>query len=519
MRRRATTVWLAAAVPVLAGVSGAGEVVHLLQGTHPSDGFGAQVAGPGDLDGDGVPDVLVAWHLGASTKFSAHSGADASALYVWDVPYLPSGPVVDGAGDFDADGFADAVLREGPHVSVRSGKTGAPLLTDAAPAMSVARGGDLDQDGFDDVLIGGSGEVVARAGPVGAILRVFPGLGLPAETLGRSCDSAGDFDGDGWLDVVAGAPFAGSGPYQDGYAAVFSGLDASLRFVWLAPEKGFALDVAGIGDVNGDGRDDVAVNVDHGVNSVDTNRTYVYAGPAADPLFVLSDPIHRGIGRSISPAGDVDGDGRPDVLIGGYNAFDDAGAARVCSGRTGATLLEWLGTTPKERVGSGVALVGDLDGNATSEIVVGAPDVSGTAPGHAFVLSDCVPFLVHAYGAGCPGAGGFVPALDVDLCPIPGGVARLRLVDAAGGAPALVLVGSAAAALPLGGGCSLLLQPVLFLLPVTLGGAGAGAGSLLVDVPLPPGIAPGQLFLQAFVLDPASPVGTSSSNGISVTVP
>ncbi|MBI4881556.1 MAG: VCBS repeat-containing protein [Planctomycetes bacterium] len=504
-------------VAAAAGTAAGQEVVYSFQGTAPDDWFGKCVAGPGDLNGDGVADVLVDTATYPSTV-TAFSGADGSILYAWTSPFSSyDDTTMCGAGDVDADGFADVVIRELQHVKVYSGKNG--LLLHALPAQgaTVAAGGDLDQDGFDDVLVGGVGTVTAFSGYDGSVLRVLPGLGLPYDNFGVSVASAGDFNGDGWLDVVGGAPDAGAPPFDYGYAAVLSGKDAAVLFVWFGMYRHFGLAVAGVGDVDGDGRDDVAVNE---VPSSQT-FTYVFAGLSAAPLFTFFDPARPRLGDSIAGGGDVDGDGVPDVLLGGYGNGDWPGAVRVHSGKTGMPILERFGTAALERLGASVAFAGDLDGNGLFEVIAGAPAASAVppVPGHALVLSNCAAFLVAAYGAGCPGAGGFIPAIDLDGCPMAAGSVHFRLTGGAGGAPALLLIGVAPASLPAGGGCTLLLQPVLAALPLVLAGSQPGEGEAQLDATLPPALAPGKITMQAFVLDAASPIGAAASNGLEVTVP
>ena len=124
------------------------------------------------------------------------------------------------------------------------------------------------------------------------------------------------------------------------------------------------------------------------------------------------------------------------------------------------------------------------------------------------------------YGTGCPGTGGYVPHLSLDICPVAGSPVQLTLSNALGGASAYIFMGlgPGSASMP-GTGCTLNVAP---LLPITvilpMGGSGPGAGSLVIGAVLPPNTVGATVTLQFFVADPGVPHGFSNSNGVTMAV-
>ena len=127
-----------------------------------------------------------------------------------------------------------------------------------------------------------------------------------------------------------------------------------------------------------------------------------------------------------------------------------------------------------------------------------------------------------AYGFGCPGSGGFVPALSARGCASPGGFLTLLVEDALGGSTsAAFVVGAGPTNIQVGGGCGVLIQlGGSFVVPFALTGLPVhGQGRATVPVFIPPTILPGtSLALQAAILDPASPFQWAASNGLSLTI-
>jgi hypothetical protein len=125
------------------------------------------------------------------------------------------------------------------------------------------------------------------------------------------------------------------------------------------------------------------------------------------------------------------------------------------------------------------------------------------------------------YGIGCAGSGGFTPVLSLAGCAEPGEIVALGLTQGLGGAAAWLLFGTGSATLPLPGGCTLLIDPLLpaVLGPVGLSGSVPGSGQFVVSGSVPLGAGTGTITIQAFVIDPGVPAGYSGSNGVVLTVP
>lgn len=125
-----------------------------------------------------------------------------------------------------------------------------------------------------------------------------------------------------------------------------------------------------------------------------------------------------------------------------------------------------------------------------------------------------------AYGVGCPGSGGFVPALDAPLKPIAGAQFDLEVTNGLGGAPCFFFFGLGQTATPIGlSGCSLWIAPILPpSITVPLAGSGAGNGTLVLSGTMP--IVPvGTTFtMQAFMADPGVPHGFTATNGLLLVV-
>jgi len=153
-----------------------------------------------------------------------------------------------------------------------------------------------------------------------------------------------------------------------------------------------------------------------------------------------------------------------------------------------------------------------------------AADVTGGSFAHdaGFVRGICGG-TIETYGAGCPGSGGFVPAFSMSGCPSTGYDLVFEFSGGLGNSFASVFLGLGEGNLPLGGGCSLLVNPLLpgIISPLPLFGVGAGNGELTLPVTVPQAV-PAILLpvtMQALVADPGAPSGTgfSATNGVKLT--
>jgi hypothetical protein len=121
-----------------------------------------------------------------------------------------------------------------------------------------------------------------------------------------------------------------------------------------------------------------------------------------------------------------------------------------------------------------------------------------------------------AYGTGCPGSGGFTPTLSLDGCFRAGGTATLDIQAGLGGATALILFGASPVSLAMPGPCTLLVAPLPSVLSLTLGGSGAGQGSLSVPSALPADLGRVTFYMQAFTQDNGVFQGYANSNGLEI---
>ncbi len=499
---------------------------------------GQAVGGGADVDGDGVPDVVVG-STGAG-RVDVLSGVDFTVLrtHLAPSPNLGTfGRAVDLVGDVDGDGRGDVAVATPTAgtgeeaVAVFSGQTGAALHSFTGHAefggygRSVSGAGDVDGDGRADVLIGSwsllgadKGEVELRSGATGAILYQWQGLSL-GETLGTSVSEAGDVDGDGFLDLAAGgAGLAPTSLPHAGVAEVYSGKDGSRLHRWFGSVEGqeFGRAVGGGGDLDGDGFDDVVVGSPGG-GTFGRGMVEFFTGGAGAATFAREGTFFSSnYGLAVAIVGDANGDGSADVAVGDPDASFSPGV-QLLSGSDGSILASVHNELAFDRTGQSVSAVGDLDGDGLAEFAFGASRKSvGGVPlgGEAVVMGLCARYL--PFGEGCS-TSTYVPALAVTGCPGAGGSGALEIRHAPGGSTAFLLFGTGAGSTALEG-CEFLLTglaPVVVALP--LGGAGQGSGEIAVPVTLPAVVAPATFTMQAVVVDDTLPLSTT--NGLEVTLP
>jgi len=395
--------------------------------------FGYQVTTAGDVNGDGFSDVAVAdpnWDDGQSLEGKVWVYLGEARRDPGNDDWIGEANQVGGnfgsalaTGDWNGDGYDDLAAGayfvdngqsdEGmafAYYGGADGISGAPdwsADSDQANALyggAIANAGDVNGDGFEDLLVSAvnwdNGQT--NEGRVWMYLGSAGGLGGAAWTreldqagawFGWSISTAGDVNGDGYADVIVGAPRYESGALSsEGGAFLYlgspGGLAASHAWSYVGGEAGAELGyaVGCAGDVNGDGYSDVlvgAVDADHG--QVDEGVVYVFhggaAGLAATPAMLLeANQAGASFGASVAGAGDVNGDGYSDVIVGSptySNGASTEGLARVYRGSasglltTGTWNLE--GGQSGARRGECVRSAGDVNGDGRSDVLVGTP--------------------------------------------------------------------------------------------------------------------------------------------------
>ncbi|MBN1424371.1 FG-GAP repeat protein [Candidatus Fermentibacteria bacterium] len=248
---------------------------------------------------------------------------------------------------------------------VGSGTSGDSLLTffGAHPGFgkSVSIAADANEDGLEDLLVGAgglytgcavTGEAYVLSASDGAVLLTLASANPEsAGTFGYSVSGEANADGSGPPDILVGAPREDGGAVDAGRVYLFSGSDASLVNTLLSPtsEAGgqFGFCLASIGDVNGDGLDDILIGAPYeDGGAVDAGRAYVFSGTGALLATLESpDPEPDGLfGYSLDGLGDTNGDGSPDFAIGA--PYEDGGAVDA-----GRVYVYSGGTVPVELAG------------------------------------------------------------------------------------------------------------------------------------------------------------------------
>lgn len=393
-------------------------------GTETEAWFALEVAS-GDFDGNGADDLAI----GAS-----EAGDTTGNITIVDGPWTGTGSGdhrLDGgygdylgssliSADLDDDGIDDLVaglpmlIRQegGLRVFLGAGRsTWSTVSPDYAYdadeefggglGFALADAGDLSGDGFDDVLVGARSNGGAGEGAVGLLLGGAAGsIGLgdiwltgesSSEQAGFTVAGGQDLDGDGVVDFVVGTGNSGLTYVVFGPITESAGLgDADVVM-----SEGYNAVIAIPGDLTGDGRPDVAM----GTSSAAAAFVFEIVGAASmtvsDATATFTGDSGSYAGFSIAGAGDVNGDGRPDLLVGAPG-FDPslAGSAYLLLAPLTANrdLADADGVLQGEGFGDlagySVAGAGDVDADGYADIVIGAPhnDAGATDGGAAYLL-------------------------------------------------------------------------------------------------------------------------------------
>ncbi len=514
-------------------------VLETFEGESSGDLFGWVSSPVPDVNGDGAQEVLVsatgvANSAGRIYLYSGKTGAELFRV-TGAASGARLGAAVRDAGDVNGDGVADVIAGAPGFAAVPgqafvySGVDGSELLPLQSGGPSAAFGsavtgiGDVNGDGFGDVAVGGpnagsggagAGKIWVFSGLDGALLWSLVGEAA-GDAFGSSLGNAGDLTGDGRDELIVGAP--SGGPGNRGKVYVYDTFNQTL---WWDAEPGptgvgfSQFFVASVGDVNANGTPDVYV-ADFNDNTLGpgTGRMYVFEGAdGAELLNIAGDNAGDGFGIGRG-AGDVNADGHADLLMCGWTdsaGAPSAGQAQVISGADGSVLRVITSSTPGDTFGFDAHGVGDVDGDGRPDyFVTGANNSeSGLNTGKCYLIAGAEPIL--EIGTGTAGTGGIVPTLSVTTCLELGTASTLEVADGLAGAAGWVAYGALEVEIALAGG-------TLYVLPdgfVAWTLDGSGSASLSFQVPLSPALAGSELFLQGLFLDAGAVAGVSLSAGL-----
>lgn len=379
--------------------------------------FGEVVARAGDVNGDGVPDFIIgdpaAWDTATAPTFWVLSGKDASVLHRFRPEYPSWTCRIDGGVDVDGDGVPDllvalpppghAVDLDGdrkwivdgdPRVELISGANGSTLHTLWSRGNPSSKTdwfrfiGDFDRDGVRDVGVlelpkdGKGAALVLHSGRSGDEILRIPIESQCSRTSGGFAE-IGDVNGDGVADF---AVVLGGDPQCPATLRLYSGAHRVHLWEHVSPSQhDFANAVlAVLGDIDGDGVNDVAVSWDE--------RVEVISGHAESLLMCrpnYSKDDAEGYGAALAALGDIDGDGVPDFAISDTEAGLFDGLVLAKSGKDGRTLWTVKGGFEPDvhHFGFQMAAIGDIDGDGITDLIVGCWNGIGGVPGLARVLS------------------------------------------------------------------------------------------------------------------------------------
>jgi len=384
--------------------------IHFFNGDNPGDWYGQAVDIGGDVNNDGFADIICSSFLNDDGGVDAgivyvFSGQTGDTLYVfrgqagwslgWSLAYI---------GDLNGDNHDDFIIgasstADGGRAFVFSGADGDTLLTILGPPGSAEFGGavdgagDVNNDGVIDLIIGdhdndvpcaNCGRAYLFSGVDGSLLRTFDGEGGLA-FFGSSVTGIGDVDNDNCDDVAIGAPLYGGGK---GRAYVFSGCTGDTIYVIDNPTTANSQlgIVAEGGDIDNDGTLDVLV--------ADWSGTALaVSGADGATIHTISFGGFGGpTSRWIAAAGDVNGDNFADVAVAGrgYSGIDSRrGRVIIYSGSTGALLYKFDGEAAGDRFGHCISSASDVNADGKIDICVGAyqNDEYGADAGRVYVYS------------------------------------------------------------------------------------------------------------------------------------
>lgn len=494
----------------------------VLKGIETGDRLGLAVTRAGDINGDGLEDILIGApgandNTGESYVVFGNPGGFTPSL---DLSQLNgsngftlkgiaannySGSSLDAAGDVNGDGIDDLIISApgaentgqsylifgtsqgfsaNLNLSSLDGSKGFKINgieADDASGISVKGAGDINGDGLDDLIIGAA-QANGNAGQSYVVFGQYTGFsanfdlssllpsnegdgsqgfvinGITAEdSLGFAVSGAGDINGDGFDDLIIGAPEANDNTGQSyvvfgksgGFAASFdlSAVDGSNSFTLNGLAEGDRLgsSVSSAGDVNGDGLDDLVIGAAGEEGSIGSSyivfgRTNGFPGnfdlsnlDGSNGFVVSGLAENDRLGISVSGAGDINGDGFDDLIIGADRANAQRGESYLIFGRAsgwnanldlsaidGSNGFILEGFAQGDRSGVSVNAAGDINSDGFDDLIIGAMGNDSNTGSSYVVFGNAAPELdLNGDGVGVDFAADFAGApvqiVDNDL--------------------------------------------------------------------------------------------------------
>ena len=387
----------------------------VINGFVPAGESANSIAVAGDINGDGLADIIIgAPNIAAGKSYVVFGKNDTSALNLSNVNAGTGGFVISGqnvgdqagyslasAGDVNGDGLADLIV-------------GAYQFNLASGASYVVFGKSTTSAINLSAVASGTGGFVISGQNVG-------------DQAGYSLASAGDVNGDGLTDLIVGA-LGVSGNSGRSYVVFGKSTTSAINLSAVASGTGgFIIDaqasadqsgysVSSVGDINGDSLADLMVTA-YAANS-NAGAVYIVFGKKNNTNAVQLSNVSNGsggfvinglmsgdaTGHSLSAAGDVNGDGFADFIIGAYGSNGNKGVSYVVFGKaswggvstlnlsdvaagTGGFVI--VGQNSNDKAGYSVTAVGDFNGDGLADLLVGAPNTNtgaGTLTGRSYLV-------------------------------------------------------------------------------------------------------------------------------------
>lgn len=452
-----------------------------IRGINPGDEFGFSSSGIGDINGDGFDDFIVSAHkavpnivfnyqaddqigvsyvvfgrsnlapnlLPSSFPLSSLNGSNGFQIHGAQL-YSGAGRLTSSAGDVNGDGFDDLLVGDARgsvfvifgksggfsssiNVSTLNGTNGFTILRSQEPqaVRAIAGAGDFNGDGFDDILIGGSDKgavIFGKATGFASLLQLsalsaangFEITGESGSGFGRAASSAGDLNGDGFDDIILGAPIEfgvgaayvlfgrSSNPASAIHASTLSG---STGFKLRGSNGDYLAATVASGDINGDGVSDIVVSSRRAPGQSPQALAYIIYGMTGNSAFpTITSAINGTNGFRVtdfvsgdlvlsSGTGDINGDGYDDLLLTHAGTTAPARNVSVVFGASSfpaefplSTLNGYngfqIGTQARNGNPSDFNSMGDINNDGFEDFFLGDPtsNVNGTRSGNGHLI-------------------------------------------------------------------------------------------------------------------------------------